>query len=63
MKKKKDTTEWLKEMTLKEFRDVFVEWYLPALKTIAYDVKQLGEKMDEINEKLSTTLAINKEKK
>ena len=37
MKKKnketKSTTDWFKGMTVEEFKEVFIEWYIPAIKS------------------------------
>jgi len=45
-KKKKSQEKWLKEITLKEFRDVFVNWYLPAIKSKFYKLEKRLSKLE-----------------
>ncbi len=45
---KKDHNIWLKGLTTKKFQEVFVEWYLPAIRSkffrLEERIKKLGEK-------------------
>ena len=45
-KKKKTTEEWLKGMILEEFNKVWIEWYIPAIKSKFYHLEERVKKLE-----------------
>jgi len=52
MKEKKDEYAALKEATPEKFQEMFVEWYLPALRAEAHRLRELEKKVEEMTTKL-----------
>ena len=52
MKEKKDEYKALKEATPEKFQEMFVEWYLPALRAEAHRLRELEKKVEEMTTKL-----------
>lgn len=52
--KEMSTEAWFKTMTVEEFKDVFVEWYLPAIQSkfrgLEDRIKKLEEKVKKCDE-------------
>ncbi len=55
MKEKKTikANKWLEDMDLQTFKEVWIEWYLPALRNIAHRVSDVNKKLDTIIEEFS----------
>lgn len=52
MKEKKDEYKFLREATPEKFQEMFVEWYLPALKMEATKLRELEKKVEDLTVKL-----------
>ena len=52
--KKKSTSEWFKEITNEEFKQIFAEWYIPAIQSgldrLEDRIKKLEEKVKKCDE-------------
>ena len=46
MKKKKDEYKHLKEATPEKFQEMFVEWYLPAIKSKFLELEDRVKKLE-----------------
>lgn len=45
--KKKDRHEWLKGLTLEKFKEVWIEWYIPALENKFYLLEDRIKKLEK----------------
>lgn len=45
--KKKNKDEWLKELNSEKFQEVFIEWYLPAIKSKFYELEDRIKKLEK----------------
>ena len=52
MKEKKDEYKFLREATPEKFQELFIEWYLPALKAEAHRLRELEKKVEDMTVKL-----------
>ena len=46
MKEKKDEYKYLKEATSEKFQEMFVEWYLPAIKSKFFELDNRIKKLE-----------------
>ena len=46
MKNKKDEYKYLKEATPEKFQEMFVEWYLPAIKSNFFELEDRIKKLE-----------------
>ena len=46
-KKTMSTAEWFKGMTVEEFKEVFIEWYIPAIKSKFITLEERIKKLEK----------------
>ena len=44
--KKKDENEWIKEMKSEKFQEIFIEWYIPAIKSKFFELENRVKKLE-----------------
>lgn len=44
--KKKSTNEWIKEMKSEKFQEIFIEWYIPAIKSKFFALEDRIKKLE-----------------
>lgn len=44
--KKKSENEWIKEMKSGKFQEMFIEWYIPAIKSKFFELEDRIKKLE-----------------